>query len=68
MFVPCEFVCCQVEVFVTDRSFVQGSPNDLRVSECDLKTLITKPIGLSNQEKEIQGYRKRWTGFETAIT
>ena len=46
------FVCvvfCQVEVSVTDRSFIQRSPNEFRVSECDLE----RPVGLSNHEKEI---------------
>ena len=53
MFVSCEFVCYQVEVSLTDRPFVQRSLNEFRVSECDLETSTTRPIGLSNQEKEI---------------
>jgi len=38
---------------VTDRSFVHRSPNEFRVSECDLETATTRPVGLSNHEKEI---------------
>jgi len=46
-------VCCQVEVSVMDRSFVQRSPNEFQVSECDLETATTRPVGMSNHEKEI---------------
>lgn len=42
--------CCQVDVSVTDRSFVQRSPNEFRLSDCDLETATTR---LSNHEKEI---------------
>jgi hypothetical protein len=31
-------VCCQVKVFATDRSLVQGFPIECGVSECDLET------------------------------
>jgi hypothetical protein len=31
-------VCCQVEVFATDRSLVQRSHTDYDVSVCDLET------------------------------
>jgi len=32
-------VCCQVEVPATGRSFVQRSPTDCCVCECDLENL-----------------------------
>ena len=31
-------VCCQVEVSATGRSFIQRSPTDCAVYECDLET------------------------------
>jgi hypothetical protein len=34
MFVSCECLCCQVEVFATGRSLVQRSPTDCGVCVC----------------------------------
>ena len=34
-------VCCQVDVFATVRSLVQGIPIDCGVCECDLGTSST---------------------------
>ena len=37
-------VCCQVEVYASGWSLVQGSPTDCGVSECDLETsTLRKP-------------------------
>ena len=30
--------------------------------------LYCAPCFTENERREIQGYRKRWTGFETAVT
>ena len=35
-------VCCQVEVSTTGQSFVQRSPTECGVSECDNETSTTK--------------------------
>ena len=35
-------VCCEVEVSATGRSFVQGSPTECGVSECDLENSTTR--------------------------
>jgi hypothetical protein len=35
-------LCCQVEVSVTGRSLVQGSPTEFGVSECDREASIIR--------------------------
>jgi hypothetical protein len=36
------FVCCQVEVYASGRSFVQRSPTECGVSECDREASIMR--------------------------
>ena len=38
-------MCCQVEVFAMGRSFVQRSPTECGVSECDLETSTMRRPG-----------------------
>ena len=38
-------VCCRVEVFATGRSFIQRSPTDCRLSECDRDTSTRRRTG-----------------------
>jgi hypothetical protein len=48
-------VCCQVEVSATGRSFVQRSPTEYGVSECDLETSAMRrpsPLGLPSHKKD----------------
>jgi hypothetical protein len=49
-------VCCQVQGSATGRSLVQRSPTECGVSECDLETSRSGPLGLpSNEGKKNYG-------------
>jgi len=53
-------VFCQVEISAMGRSFVQSSPTDCGVSECDqLKQQPSTPtVGGQSSDKERKNYRK----------
>jgi hypothetical protein len=42
MSVPCDCLCCQVEVSASGRSLVQRIPTECGVSECDREAWIMR--------------------------
>jgi hypothetical protein len=58
-------VCCQVEVSATGRSFVQGSPTESGVPECDLETsTMRRPRPIRAVEPLKKGVGTRWQALD----